>query len=275
MPFFKVFAPPSSLCTVVREVQVYHIQWGKEDNLPEPFITCLANTEQNLYFFPGDPLKVIPAPFVEIPSPAAVITGPKTKPVGLLFGKNHLMIKVAFHPTGTYRLLGIDMQKVVNNGLEAAGYWGPGIMDTTKELQDTDSYELMSRIVFAFLEKTIERNCREEEPIDLVAIRMLEPQSAHSIQEWASMACLSIRQFERNFITRVGISPKLFLRIVRFEYAMNLKRDKPGTPWTEVALECFYTDLSHFQREFKAFAEFPPASFYLRPTSGHSGFPTG
>jgi hypothetical protein len=86
LPFYKAYSPSTALKGVIREYQVYHAKWGQEENLPAPFITCLANTEQNLYFYINDPVKVVPAEKVEIASPAVVVTGPKCKPVGLLFG---------------------------------------------------------------------------------------------------------------------------------------------------------------------------------------------
>jgi len=220
-------------------------------------------------------MKVVPAIRVEIPAPAVVVTGPKYKPVGLLFGKDHLMIKVAFHPTGTYRLLGIDMHATVNTGLDAAGFWGGEVIALLDELKQIADYDSMIGVVASYLEKKFSETGRPEEPIDNIAVRMLNPLSDHSLEEWALMACLSLRQFERNFTTRVGISPKLFLRIVRFEYSMKVKNFSPDKSWAEIALECGYTDSSHLLKEFKEFAEFPPSQFYLKPTSGHSEFPTG
>ncbi|MFT3946363.1 MAG: hypothetical protein QM763_05250 [Agriterribacter sp.] len=113
MPFFKTYLPSAGLSKIIREIQVFHADWNKEKNLPPQFITCLANTEQNLYFFAHDKTSVVPDAKVEIPAPPVIVTGPKFKPVGLKFGNDHLMIKVAFHPTGTYRLLGADMQQTV------------------------------------------------------------------------------------------------------------------------------------------------------------------
>jgi len=220
-------------------------------------------------------MKVVPAVKMEIPAPAVVVTGPKYKPVGLLFGRDHLMIKVAFHPTGTYRLLGIDMQATINTGLDAAGFWGSEVIGLLNQLRQTSPYDAMIGVVSTYLEQKFTETGRPEEPIDRIAVRMLNPLSIHSLEEWALMACLSLRQFERNFITRVGISPKLFLRIVRFEYSMKIKNLDPDKSWAEIALECGYTDSSHLLKEFKAFAEFPPSQFYLKPTSGHSEFPTG
>ncbi len=260
---------------LIRQFQVYHARWEEEKQLPEPFITCLANTEQNLYFFVNDTMKVVPAAKVEIPAPGVVVTGPKYKPVGLLFGKDHLMIKVAFHPTGTYRLLGVDMRITVNSGLDAAKIWGNEVNDILHQLRQTPSHDLMIETVSSFIQRKYDEAIRPEEPIDQVATYMLDPLRNHSLEEWASMACLSLRQFERNFITRVGISPKLFLRIARFEYSMGIKRSFPEKNWSQIALECGYNDSSHLLREYKEFAEFPPSKFYHQATSGYSGFPTG
>lgn len=212
---------------------------------------------------------------VEIPAPPAVVTGPKFKPVGLLFGKDHLMIKVAFHPTGTYRLLGINMQKTVNAGLDATVFWGDEVKILLEQLRQAPSYDDMIESISFFLEEKYLKACRLEEPIDKIAIRMLDPLNTCSLEEWAAQACLSLRQFERNFMTRVGISPKLFIRIVQFEHAMNIKNKNGDKSWAEIALECGYTDSSHLLRTFKEFAEFPPSQFYLKPTSGYSEFPTG
>ena len=274
MPFYKIYAPPPILRELIRELQVYHVKWNEEKNLPPPFITCLANTEQNLYFLLKDPLTTVPSAKVEIPQPPVFVTGPKYKPVGLMFGKDHLMIKVVFHPTGTYRLCGIKMKPTVNSGLDAVHIWGKDVTRLLKRLRKTSSYDSMARMVSAFLVKKFDKTCRPKEPIDHVAIQMLDSSISNSLEEWASLACLSLRQFERNFITRVGLSPKLFIRIVRFEAAMRIKNTTDKN-WSEIALECRYTDSSHLLKEFKQFAEFAPSHFYLKSTSGHSELATG
>lgn len=275
MPFFKTYDPPASLGTIVREFQVYHVNWNKEENLPAPFITCLANTEQNLYFYVNDPCKLAVALNREVPVPPVVVTGPKYKTAGLLFGKDHLMVKTAFHPTGTYRLIGINMQQTVNSGLDARQFWGEEVNRVLTQLRNCSSYDAMFDVICEFIEQRFDQACRPEEPIDTIAIQMLDPLKNYSLEKWATLSCLSLRQFERNFITRVGISPKLFIRIVRFEYAMKIKNDNPDKNWSDIALECGYSDSSHLLREFKEFAEFPPSRFYLQPTSGYSKFPTG
>ena len=185
------------------------------------------------------------------------------------------MIKVAFQPTGTYRLLNVAMQQLVNAGINATGIWGNEISDILHVLQHTNEYDEMVETVSKFLADKAMLQLKPEEPIDEVAVKMLDPLQEYSLNEWASMACLSLRQFERSFITRVGISPKMFIRIVRFEYTMKIKNADNNKSWSQIAMECGYTDSAHILKEFKAFAEFPPSEFFLSPTSGYSELPTG
>lgn len=275
MVFFQNYPPTEAQKRVIREFQILHMQWEENTPMPPPVITCLANTEQNLYFYPRDPVTVVEKIEDEgILSGEANLTGPKNKPVGLKFGKDYLMIKLAFHPTGLFRLLRIPMMQTVNRGLNAVDFF-TDITDVCKNLSKQSSYPEMIAIVSEFLDEQIEKGVREEEPLDPVAIQMLDPLKNYSLPEWASMASLSLRQFERNFTIRVGITPKMYLRIVRFDYAMQVKKRSPEKSWSEIALECEYNDSSHLLREFRQFADFPPGSLIGKQTSGFGDFPAG
>jgi len=58
--------------------------------------------------------------------------------------------------------------------------------------------------------------------------RFLQTNPTNASLDWpANQACLSQRQFYRQFMQREGISPKLYARIARFENAMKLKNAQP------------------------------------------------
>lgn len=276
MIYFQTYKPSENQKGIIREFQLLHMVWDDPSALPPPFITCLANAEQNLYFYPRNQLTVLENINTDGHiAPRAVITGPKNKPVGLKFGNDYLMIKVAFHPTGLYRLLRMPMQPTVNSGIDAALFLSEEIELINEALHASTVYEDMIAIVSGFMDKRIGMGIAAEEPIDRVAIKMLDPFAKYNLLEWASMACLSLRQFERNFINRIGISPKMYIRIVRFEHAMKIKNNSPEKTWSEIALECAYDDSSHLLREFRQFADFPPGTLLQKQTSGYSDFPTG
>ena len=82
--------------------------------------------------------------------------------------------------------------------------------------------------------------------------------------DWlANQACLSQRQFYRQFVERHGISPKLYARIARFENAMKLKNATPQQDWLSIALELGYYDYQHLVRDFKEFTTLSPNEFLL------------
>jgi AraC-like DNA-binding protein len=72
---------------------------------------------------------------------------------------------------------------------------------------------------------------------------------------------LSPRQLERHFLTHVGLSPKLFSRIVRFDRAVRDLPSRGAMTWSDFALAHGYTDQAHFINEFREFAGVSPTAY--------------
>ena len=62
-------------------------------------------------------------------------------------------------------------------------------------------------------------------------------------------AGISARHLERVFRERVGIEPKTFARIVRFQHVMNA----PPENWAALAAGSGYFDQAHLTRSLKLF----------------------
>jgi len=67
----------------------------------------------------------------------------------------------------------------------------------------------------------------------------------------------SLRSLQRGFAAEVGISPKLFARICRFQRVLAARRAGP-TGWARAAVECGYYDQAHLIRDFRQFAGATP-----------------
>ncbi|MGN7785820.1 DUF6597 domain-containing transcriptional factor [Niabella sp. 22666] len=62
----------------------------------------------------------------------------------------------------------------------------------------------------------------------------------------------TVRQLERNFKKLIGISPKEYSNIIRFQYALGLiKNSDKNRSLFEIAFECGYYDHSHLTNEIK------------------------
>ena len=60
------------------------------------------------------------------------------------------------------------------------------------------------------------------------------------------------------FMKQVGVHPKLYARIVRFEAALDSKARASTKSWADVACEFGYFDQMHMIHDFKSFARGTP-----------------
>jgi AraC-like DNA-binding protein len=81
-----------------------------------------------------------------------------------------------------------------------------------------------------------------------------------SIERAAEVFCRSRRQFERVFAETVGVSPKLFSQIARFQHAASSIAGL-STSLADVAAKAGYADQSHMTHQFKRFASSSPMQF--------------
>jgi len=87
-----------------------------------------------------------------------------------------------------------------------------------------------------------------------------------SIAEVTGRIGLSSRRFIDVFNDQVGLTPKLFCRVQRFQnvlHRIGLGRD---VDWTAVALSCGYFDQAHFIHDFKAFSGLSPTAYAAHQT---------
>ena len=59
----------------------------------------------------------------------------------------------------------------------------------------------------------------------------------------------------------VGLTPKYYQRILRFNEILQKIHLKENIAWSQIAYSCGYADQSHFIKEFKHFSGFNPAEF--------------
>jgi len=64
----------------------------------------------------------------------------------------------------------------------------------------------------------------------------------------------SVRYLSQVFRERVGLGPKAWCRVQRFQKAVRELHRGGDVRWAELALDCGYYDQSHFANEFRAFS---------------------
>jgi len=189
-----------------------------------------------------------------------LLIGPFTKPVYLLVTPSQLTIIVSLLPGALHRLTRLPLHEILNQPLDGIDGFGVEMKRVNERLSEAKTVEQMIQLVEAFLLKKIQR-VKELLPIDHTFILLMAEPCQYTIEQLASLSCVSLRQFERQFMERIGTSPTMFIRQARFAKALRSKRIHPEFTWTEVAYQCGYFDQMHFIRDFKQFTSATPSSF--------------
>src|SRR5262249_24299126 len=79
------------------------------------------------------------------------------------------------------------------------------------------------------------------------------------VREIARAVRLSQRRLIEVFTAEVGMTPKLFSRVQRFQRALALTYHTIAPDWATLAVECGYFDQSHLIRDFLEFSASSPA----------------
>lgn len=215
--------------------------------------------EQCLYFYPKN-LPTLQTPDGHLIQAApTLVVGQLVNRVNLHVPEQYLMFKIIFQPSGFYRLFGTPMTLFANQAEESVAVLGNGLGQLREQITNADGFEEMVRLSDAFLGQQAAHRIIPKHPIDAVINQADFYQ--FSLDQLAQDACLSARQFERKFLERIGISPKLYQRIVRFNQAMNLKKHAPDQNWLTITYASGYFDQMHLLRDFRAFTGETPSGF--------------
>lgn len=195
--------------------------------------------------------------------PVSIVIGPTVKRHHIIPGHDHLVINVGFQPGGLYRFLGIPMNELLgHDAFDGVDLLGNEMTEVSDLLQEAISYTQMITTVESFLLKHVNR-LKQILPIDHALSIVIKEHGLIKIDELASHACLSTRQFERVFQQRIGLTPKYYSRLVRFSQAWFIKEQFPGMSWIKIAHKCGYFDQMHLIRDFKEFAGVNPSAIEL------------
>ena len=93
-----------------------------------------------------------------------------------------------------------------------------------------------------------------------------ERPSVASVRETARQIGWSERRFSQVFREEVGLAPKVWCRVQRFQRAVKQLHAGVEVRWAELALDCGYYDQSHFANEFRAFSGVDVSTYSARRT---------
>lgn len=239
--------------------------WALEYSLPEGqhhvqrVIPC-GLPDFSFYF--KDKPRVISS-YTSLPGTSQV-SGHKKNYLDLEISGDISLFSVVFHPQAMMLLFDFPMDVIFDQNVSLRDLFHEEIDQLESNLYEAGSFAERVRVAEAFLlEKISKREKDYEWGRVLHTIAKINQLKANvSVEQLASEACLSRKQFERTFSRFIGTSPKHFLRTIRFQNALFEKSKNPTISLTALAYECGYFDQSHMISEFKSFSGMTPGKYF-------------
>jgi AraC-like DNA-binding protein len=193
----------------------------------------------------------------------AVISGPYAGSFMSDAAEEAEILGAHFKPGGAFGFLGPLAGELANTHVDLRTIWGPAANTLRERLcalsQPIDRFRLFEQTLLQRLCDGPSRHGAVRVGLDV----LMRTHGRAKVRDVARAVDLSQRRFIEVFAAEVGLTPKLFGRVQRFQYALASWR-KVTVDWAQLAVDCGYFDQSHLIHEFIEFAGLSPAEYSQR-----------
>jgi AraC-like DNA-binding protein len=171
------------------------------------------------------------------------------------------LIGISFHPGGFSPLFLEAADRFCEQNVPLDAIWGARAESLRERLAEVTAPSAKLLLMESLLAEKLPREVQPSPMVEFALTRLNRGPLSLSVHETARQTGWSIRRFSQVFREEVGVSPKTWARIQRFQRAVNLLHGGVEIPWPELALSCGYYDQSHFANDFHGFSGICPTSY--------------
>jgi AraC-like DNA-binding protein len=174
------------------------------------------------------------------------------------------MLGVHFKPGGAFPFLGALASELSDAHANLTDLWGRPALELRERLCTVSSHRERFQVMEEVLTCRLRRS-RKGHPAVPIALHMLGPAGTGAlIRDVAREVGMCQRRFRPVFAAQVGLPPKLFCRILRFQRARTLVDQSQKLDWAQLASTCGYFDQSHLINDFQEFSGLSPTEYLRR-----------
>lgn len=202
-------------------------------------------------------------------SPGSILTGLTTRYQIIDTDEQQYVAGVSFRPGGTLPFFAPPASALRDVDVPLESLWGCRVTARVREqlLEAGDAADDSERAMWVMLE-TLERALleawrpRAAHPAVAFALAAFQarPHVAR-IRPVTDAISLSPKRFIDRFEAEVGVTPKRYCRLLRFQQSVGLAHVSARIDWADVAAACGYVDQSHMIHEFQAFSGLTPTTY--------------
>lgn len=190
--------------------------------------------------------------------PEIFLYGQTITPTDLKINGKFKTVGICFYPYALKSIFGFHASELTDNCMDLTL-----LMKRLKEpllnaRTSRDQIEIFSSSIGQQIKS---KNYEVDRAVEYALTQIIKSKGSVALKDLQDEMKLSERGFQRRFDQQVGISPKLFSRVCRFQASLDQLKNNRYVNLSDVAFDNGYADQSHFIRSFKEFAGFSPYQF--------------
>jgi len=266
--YYRLIQPATSLSQYIKDYWFLEMEAGEG---LESVQRVVPNGYVELTFHFADRLKK--RKLTEELQPGIIISGQQTGFFDVLPTGKTSMLSVQFFPHSAALFFDIPIYELADETLDLHDTIGAVARELEEQLYDLPSLEEKVKHIEMFLVRQLSHKTEYSWNRIFHNIELINRTNGIITPgELASAACLSRKQHERLFKQLVGLPPKQFLKIIRFQNALFMRQLHPGESLTELAYRCGYYDQSHMINDFRELSGITPRQYFTDCETPYSDY---
>lgn len=204
-------------------------------------------------------------------APSSLVVGMRSAYALVETARMQSTVGVVFRPGGAASFFASPSDEFLNRTVPLDLLWGSRAANLPDRLLDAPTPGAKIRAVESALIDALRP--RELHPAVRYALGEFPLMPSHRrVLEVSAAARLSRRRFAQLFREQVGLTPKLYCRLLRFQQIVRSASAGGEIHWADLALDGGYSDQAHLAHEFRAFSGVSPSDWLSanRPFQNHA-----
>ncbi|MGN9906541.1 helix-turn-helix domain-containing protein [Phytohabitans sp. LJ34] len=228
---------------------------GRERVLPTGTVQLLVNLDR-------DALHSAPDGLPPVRTGGAALQGATARPAVVDTADQRAIVWVAFRPGGAAPFFP-GLAEACDQLVPLDALWGRRAAALRERLLAAGSPDEMREVVEAALLAAADPP--QPDPALTAAVAALH--GGASVAEAADRLGWTTKRLVRLFSARVGLAPKRFARVRRFQRLLSAATGRPDGDWARLAADCGYHDQAHMIHDFRALAGQSPTQWTPRSSA--------
>lgn len=191
------------------------------------------------------------------------VVGTMSRPVLVGMGGRVEFLGVRFRPAKAHLFLRLPAVELTNRSAALDNLWGRAGKELEARLVELPTFQQKLSHLEQELLHRLPLDGKQDSCVDAAIDFVLRSRGASSVKVLSTLTGISRQYLARKFAQYVGVSPKLFCRVIRFQNLLKqMKRSEP-LRWSTAAQELGYYDQAHMIWDCKEFSGLSPEKYRL------------